>query len=781
MRSRSLATCAALACVPTALAAQPALRGRVFDAYNRAPLAGVQVNGTAGGSTTGNSTLSAADGTFSLACSAGMRVEFRVLGYETYSTTVDDCTRPLLSGLTAGTQNLNAVRVVATKEAPSVSQPLSVTTLSRQELTRGTGLFLDDALNAVPGVRMERRTMSGGQRITIRGYGNRTNFDGSGYKALLNGVPITDAEGVTMLDDIDFATLGKVDVIRGPASSLYGAGIGGVVNLQTRRPDRAGSAIEQETQVGADGMLRSDTRYTNVTNSSSLLVNYGHQDYDSYRLHSASTKDHVMLLGDFRPSDQRTVSGFLTWGHSYDERAGQLDSASFFNKLNVGEDRYLNNDGHADMESLRTGITHSYRHSDRFQSVVTGYVASVQREDVFAVGLSPSSAQTFGTRAVLNSSFVNHRFPVTGATGVDFQKTNRFSKSYAYNDKVAGPIRTDLETSTMQYSVFSQWDVALPSAFTLTAGASLNFIEYALKDRLTNTGNPTHQDVSGRQVYDPVVTPSVALLRMFGNDRSVYASVSQGFTPATSSDAVIGFTGEANTGLKPEHATQVEIGTKGSLLDRKLSYQLALFNLMVSDKLTSQSVFDDQGSQLYAYTVNAGDQSNKGAELAMSYTMLDAPAGALAQLRPFLSYAYSDFTYRNFKSDNNNNAGTVDYTGNTVVGVPKHALTLGADATFRGGVYATGTAEHRSSMTITYANDHAAPSYTLVNARAGVRRDLTPRLGLDAYVGAQNLTGSLYYTMVFLNGNYSRGQPNIFLPGPVKARPFGGVMLSIRP
>ena len=117
-----------------------------------------------------------------------MTLEFRRLGYEVFTTRVTNCAAQVLAGLTPGTHNLNAVSVVATRDAPSIRQPVSVATLSRPELTRSTGLFLDDALNVVPGVRMERRTMSGGQRITIRGYGNRTNFDGSGYKAYLNGI-----------------------------------------------------------------------------------------------------------------------------------------------------------------------------------------------------------------------------------------------------------------------------------------------------------------------------------------------------------------------------------------------------------------------------------------------------------------------------------------------------------------------------------------------------------------------------------------------------------------
>ena len=777
VRSSLSAAGALLATLPMALAAQSTVSGRVVDAYNRAPLGGVQITSNSGGSAT-----SASDGTFMLPCTTGMEVEFRVLGYDVFKTTVADCSRQLLNGLTAGTQNLNAVNVVASREAPSVSQPLSVSTLSQRELNRGTGLFLDDALNAVPGVRMERRTMSGGQRITIRGYGNRTNFDGTGYKALLNGVPITDAEGVTMLDDIDFATLGKVDVIRGPASSLYGAGIAGVVNLQTLRPDRAGTAFEQDVQGGADGLLRTDTRYTSVTSGSTILANYGHQDYDSYRVHSESKKDHVMLLGDFRPSERRTVSGFLTYAHSYEGRAGQLDSAEFFNKLNVGEAPYLNNDGHLDMETIRVGVTHSYRHTKGIESVVTGYLTGVNREDVFAVGLNPRSNQTFGGRAVLNTTFMNGSLPISGSTGIDYQKTNQFAKSYGYANKIASGITTDLETHNMQYSAFSQWDVSLPAAFMVTAGASVNFVEYALVDRLTNTGNPAHKDLTGRQVYDPVVMPHVALLRMFGNDRSVYASYSQGFTPSTSSDAVIAFTGLANSGLKSERGSQVELGTKGSLLDRRLSYQVALFNLKITDKLTSQSVFNDAGTQLYSYTVNAGDQSNKGAEVAASFNVLNAPAGVLTVLRPFVSYTYSDFKYDNFRSNNNNNSGTVDYSGNEVAGVPKHVYTVGADASFQGGLYATGTAEHRGVMPLTFDNVHSAPAYTLVNGRAGVRRDLSAHVGIDGYLGAQNLTNSLYYTMAFLNGNYANNaSPKIYLPGPTTARLFGGLKLSIRP
>lgn len=762
---------------PTLLAQSSATAsGTVFDTYTRTPLADVSVS-TGDGSvavTTGS------DGHFQIACPGSRPLVFRRLGYDTYRVTVANCAENLQVGLTAGTQNLNAVSVVATRDAPGIEQPQSITTLSRSELTRGTGLFLDDALNLVPGVRMERRTMAGGQRITIRGYGNRTNFDGSGYKAYLNGIPITDAEGVTVLDDIDFGTIGKVDVIRGPASSLYGAGIGGIVNLYTLRPDRAGLTVEQGIMSGADGLQRFDTRLSSASSGSSLLLNYGKQNYDSYRVHSASQKDFATFVGDFRPSDRRTISTFFAYSHSYDERAGQLDSAQFFGKQNVGEVPYLQNNGHVDMETVRVGLTHGYRVNDHLLPQVTAYYSGITREDVFAVGLTPKSAQTFGARAVINTSFASPTVRLTGVSGLDFEKTNQFSKNYRLANLVQGPITTDLETHTQQYSLFSQWDLAMPHDVTLTAGASANFIEYQLVDRLTNTGNPTHLDLTGRKTFDPVVTPRLALRKGFGSDLSLYVSLSQGYTPPTSSDAVIGFTGEANTGLKPEHATQYEIGAKGNLFERRLAWQVALFDLEVSDKLTSQGVFDNAGTQLYAYTVNAGDQSNKGLEATAAWSVVDRPEAPLTLFRPFVSLTLSDFTYSDFKSDNNNNARTVDYTGKDVVGVPGTVVGYGLDAGMRGGAYLNATLEHRSAMPITYDNVHEAPAYSVLNAKIGIARPLGPHLGIDAYVGGTNLTGALYYNMVFLNANFATASPAIYLPGPYTSRYFGGVKVSVR-
>src|SRR5216683_4302578 len=181
-------------------------------------------------------------------------------------------------------------------------QPQAIGIVTRQEMRRSDGLFLEESLNLVPGVRMESRSLSGGQRITIRGYGNATNFNGTGYKAYLNGIPITDAEGITILDDVDFSTLEKVEVIKGPSSSLYGAGIGGVVKMYTVRPQPRTTRFIQEVDGGTQTLFRTNTRIEHATDNAAVVVNYGHQHSDGYRVHNQSRKDYALLTADYEAS-----------------------------------------------------------------------------------------------------------------------------------------------------------------------------------------------------------------------------------------------------------------------------------------------------------------------------------------------------------------------------------------------------------------------------------------------------------------------------------------------
>ena len=198
------------------LCAQKALKGKVFDANTNSPLVGATIAFSGKGGT-----ITDKEGMFSVNCEMVKKITISHVGYEPYSISIRNCNDELIIGLVPATRTLNDVEITATsaQNRSILYQPVSITKLTTLELKRGTGVFLDDAIQtSVPGVIMNRRSVSGGQQFNIRGYGNGTrgtrginsNFDGQGYKVYLNGMPVTDAEGITTLDDIDYGSIGNV-------------------------------------------------------------------------------------------------------------------------------------------------------------------------------------------------------------------------------------------------------------------------------------------------------------------------------------------------------------------------------------------------------------------------------------------------------------------------------------------------------------------------------------------------------------------------------------------
>ncbi|HSG47457.1 MAG TPA: TonB-dependent receptor [Longimicrobiales bacterium] len=134
--------------------------------------------------------------------------------------------------------------------------PYAVTGLGPSELTPArTGAFLSDALVALPGLQIQNRyNFAVGERIAVRGFGSRSQFGVRGLRIYLDGVPATLPDGQATVDHVDPGSLGRVELLRGPASALYGNGAGGVLLLETVRP-APGRRLIAGVQGGSHGLL----------------------------------------------------------------------------------------------------------------------------------------------------------------------------------------------------------------------------------------------------------------------------------------------------------------------------------------------------------------------------------------------------------------------------------------------------------------------------------------------------------------------------------------------
>ncbi len=164
--------------------------------------------------------------------------------------------------------------LVAAAQTPASAQPLTITitagrlantladtpaaasVLTDDALHGGRQqLGLDEVLAGVPGVfAVNRYNFAQDLRLAIRGFGARANFGIRGVRIFIDGIPATTPDGQSSIDDIDLATLQRIEIIRGPAGALYGPSAGGVLSLETQRSNKPNPNAAGSLKSGAYGV-----------------------------------------------------------------------------------------------------------------------------------------------------------------------------------------------------------------------------------------------------------------------------------------------------------------------------------------------------------------------------------------------------------------------------------------------------------------------------------------------------------------------------------------------
>ena len=128
-------------------------------------------------------------------------------------------------------RELREVQVSATQFSGKLkNQPGNISLLIRENIRFNSQEHISGWLNQVPGIYMHHGTYNT-NRLTIRGMGSQDPYGSNRVKAYLNDIPITGGDGVTVLEDLSLTGLSRIEILKGPASALYGAGLGGTLRL----------------------------------------------------------------------------------------------------------------------------------------------------------------------------------------------------------------------------------------------------------------------------------------------------------------------------------------------------------------------------------------------------------------------------------------------------------------------------------------------------------------------------------------------------------------------
>ena len=581
---------------------------------------------------------------------------------------------------------------------------------------------LVQAINTVPGIRFEERA-GASYRISIRGSSIRSPFGVRNVKVYWNGIPFTEPGGNTFINLLDLSNVGSVEIIKGPAASIYGAGNGGVIKLQSTALAGMTNSTAIGTSVGSFGFFRQTAMHNTSKDNSSLTVKFAHQQRDGYRDHNEMQRTVFELDGLFFPNENRTISTSFLFSDLEYQIPGGLNPDQRAENPRQPRAGSIERNASVDNQLFLARIGQEYTFASGLENRTNIGVSFNQFENPFNLDFKKDNQQIFSARTEFSKSLDFNIGDGEITYGTEYQSSFFDGKNFGNVAGQADTIRFADEVRVRQNTTFFNARLPLSKSIDVTAGISLNSLVYDIDrvvDRINN--NP----VSFKKEFDAVWSQCIAVSKQFGDNYALHLSFSNGFSPPTTTEVRTN-DGNINAALQGEKGQNLELNFRGQPT-QSFSFDLAVFNFRLEDAIST--IVNRQGVQLFR---NAGGTTQNGIELQLRNFWVYQPQGIIKSLSSNLAYTYHNFEYDSF-IDNGD-----DFSGNALPGTAPHVLNLSTDLELTNGLYLNATYHYSDPIPLNDENTFFSRAYNLMNLRAGFKGNIKERTNFELFFGVENL------------------------------------------
>ncbi|GGB88709.1 TonB-dependent receptor [Dyadobacter sediminis] len=626
---------------------------------------------------------------------------------------------------TLQTQNLNEVTVNAFETKTNLlSTTATVGLISSRSLERFSPVTWANAVNAIPGVRMEERS-PGSYRFSVRGSLIRSPFGVRNVKFYWNGIPFTDASGNTPLNSLDYNAVQRMEIIKGPGSSLYGAGTGGVVLMQSHPDNEAMNRFEQSVSFGKYGFQNRNS----TMQIGDISIQYGHSEQDGYRNHSAMARDAIRLTSSSRIGEKGTLSLLGMYSDLYYQTPGGITLAQYQTNPKLARQPTATLPGsEAQQAAIYTklallGGNYTLQLSDNWTQSTALYLTYTDFANPFISNYEKRDEQGVGGRNFWQNRSQIGNVKTNWTTGFEWQ----FSKSAQRNyDNIGGTPdkqQTVEDIRTANLSVFSQLEAVLFSDLTVSAGLSYNTSRYKYERFFAL---PYNKD---QRTFDGIFIPRFAANKIIAKNWAVTASYSGGFSPPTLQE-VRPSAGGFRKDLEAERGINTEVGIRKT--GKFITGEISLYHFGLKETIVRRT--NEGGAE---YFINAGKTRQKGMEWTLAYDILSGYQNPLS-LRLWNTGTYTRYTFENFQQ------AEVDLSGKLIPGIPRFSQSTGLDALFKFGISAFVTYQSGSSFYLNDANTVKNTPYNQWIARVSWKKSWGQHLYSELSASAEKVHAGIY-------------------------------------
>ena len=599
-------------------------------------------------------------------------------------------------------------------DLPLSRTPFAVSVLEGTDLEGlSKNVAADEALRAVPGLRVENATDGERVHLYIRGCGVLTETGVRGTRVILDGIPLNDPSGfVPDLYDVDWATVRRIEVLRGPAASLYGASAScGVVNIETRRGGPSPAAVEGVGMAGSNRFRKTVGQFSGAAGPADYRVDLSEVRGDGFRIHQRYRGENLYAKGDINLGSDVRLTPVFAWTRYFNENPEGLSLDQLgadpgqANPDAVPKNEYWRTERVTGGLSGQIGLTPdqhiAFSAYTRWTDFTESVPASVSHEKIFSPGGSVQYTYLYE-----GSGFNNH-----ASAGSDFElqtigEYKRKNLGGAVEDP-ADQARQSIHQD--QTGVFLADALELGEKLALTGSARYDAVGNRLYDNLASAG-----DLSGRKNFNEF-TGRFGVTYSLIPEANLYANWGQGFLPPSTNELIANpdHFGGFNQILVPAQSQSEEIGVRGAPAPGRFSYDLAFFHMSTKNDFNRYRV---PTRPLETFYSNVGPTDRFGVEL-------HAKASPVKPVTIQASYTYSDFRYEN----NDPIVIPMDAPlsdklitkGSRIPNIPVHQADVEARYDILSGLNFIFGADARSHIYIDGANvlSESAPGFALLRAK----------------------------------------------------------------
>ncbi len=737
--------------LPYAAFSQNKLEGKVIDKNTNTPLVGASI--TILGTTKGSNTD--AQGTFVLHYNKMDTLFVSYIGYQPKKIVLHDESQlniPLQESQTA----LNQVIVSASRnEKPREDTPMAISTIGASSIRETKATSLDQLLNQTAGVYMvdlgnEQHTMAIRQPLGYNDY----------YLYLEDGIPIrpTGDFNHNGLIEINSEAAQRIEVIRGPASSIYGSeAVGGAINFITKKPSLTPKAT-LETEWGTRDYKRINLDASTMVNDKLgfAIAGYYADRSQKAEYHNDFHKYAINARADYRINDKTSLTGTFAYIDYFADGKGDLDSLQFYDKdytqKPISNQRFTNRT----VKALRARLSLQHKWSERSHTDLTAYyrnnsigqipsyrIGATEDPHIYTGEINRNAFRSYGTliQHTQNFDWWNAEWIVGG--NFDFTPQKYDAALLWINKNEEGIYedyyRDDQNTMISDYAadlynsaLYIQLELSPIENLKIILGSRYDRLDYHYKNHLTPS--PTTGPKTTKNHFSHF-TPKIGLTYDFGGGLGLYANHSVGFSPPNISSL---YSGYSVPNLKPSSFYNYEIGGWYSLGNRGYA-EIAIYRLDGKDEVVS--IRQSDGTSL---STNAGKTRHEGVELSVHYS----PTNDLSLQ---LGGTYAQHQYIEFID------GNTDVSGNKMKGAPPYIINTKATYKphfiegFRISLEWQGLGKYYTDP----ENQHTYKGYHIFNLRTGYNFK-----GFEIWANLMNFTNRVYAT----TAEYKYGA-NAYTPG----------------